>query len=574
MLPQATPQQLLALRDAVLSIAASRSLGDTLTRIVMAAADLAGARYTALGVPDASGERLIEFITHGLSAEAEARISHRPHGLGLLGLLLRDERSVRVPDLRQHPESVGFPANHPSMTSFLGVPVRQGNVILGNLYLCDKRGQPGADPIAPFEENDQAMIELLAAHAAHAIEYARLHEATLEHERDLERRNQELNALNAVIIATSASLSLPHVLEEALDQVMALYQAEAADIFLMDPESGDLVLAVHRSPLPEPFLTQRRTPAGKGLVGHVAATGEPMLHRHLAAEPRFLRPAVAAAGFQALLCQPLKRHDQVVGTLNLFSRAADRFDDHNPPLLSAIASHIAIAVEHARLHHQVRELAVTTERQRIGMDLHDGVIQALYAAGLTLELSLAQMGDGDQASAGAGVRAVIDRLNTSIHDIRAYLLALRPRRLDSDGLASSLEHLLAEFKANTQIAVSFAAEPGVETALNAQDHTSLFHIAQEVLSNAARHSRATQVAVVLRLDGEWVQLSIRDNGRGLPAAVDGDDPARPAGHGLRNIQDRARALAGEALFISAPGEGTEVRVALPRRALGGGWRLG
>jgi signal transduction histidine kinase len=113
-----------------------------------------------------------------------------------------------------------------------------------------------------------------------------------------------------------------------------------------------------------------------------------------------------------------------------------------------------------------------------------------------------------------------------------------------------------------------------ETALGEQDHSSLFHIAQEVLSNAARHSRATQVAVELRIEGEWVLLSIHDNGRGLPAADPMNDVGRPAGHGLRNIEDRARALAGEAQFISPPGQGTEVRVALPRRTTGGGWRLG
>jgi signal transduction histidine kinase len=573
MSPEATPQQLLALRDAVLSIAASRSLSDTLARVVAAAARLANARYAALGVPDASGERLIEFITHGLSAEAEARISHRPHGLGLLGLLLREGRSVRVPDLHQHPESAGFPANHPSMTTFLGVPVRQGDQILGNLYLCDKRGRDDPQAVEPFGEEDQAIIELLAAHAAHAVEYARQHEATLARERDLARRNQELNALNAVISATSASLSLPHVLQEALDQVMVLYAVEAADIYLVEPEGGDLMLAVHRSAMPEPFLTHRRLPAGQGLLGQVAMTGEPLLHRNLAEEPRFFRPAVVAAGFRTLLSLPLKRHEQVVGTLNLFARQAEHFDDYNPALLRAICSHIAIAVEHARLHQHVAELAVTGERQRIGMDLHDGVIQALYAAGLTLELSAAQIGDGDLAAAAAGIRGVIERLNTTIHDIRAYLLALRPRRLDARGLAAGLEQLLAEFRANTQMGVSLKADPLAETTLSEQDHSSLFHIAQEVLSNAARHSRATQVAVELRVEGEWVRLSIRDNGRGLPAGGM-DDPGRPAGHGLRNIQDRARALAGEAQFISAPGKGTEVRVALPRRAAGGGWRLG
>lgn len=565
MLPQATPQQLLALRDAVLSITAGRSLADTLERIVTAATRLVDARYAALGVPDAAGEQLIEFVTHGLSAEAEARISQRPHGLGLLGLL-REGQSVRLPDLRQHPASVGFPAHHPRMTSFLGVPIHQAGRILGNLYLCDKRGAPGSAQAAPFSEADQAIIELLAAHAAHAIENARLLQASLDHQRDLERRNRELNALNAVISATSASLSLPRVLDEALNQVMPLYQAEAADVFLVEPASGDLVLAVHRGSLPEAFLSQRRIPSGQGLVGEVVATGQPRLHRDLAAEPAFLRPAVTAAGFRALLCQPLPGPDQVVGALNLFSRDPDRFSGNNMALLNAICGHIAIAVQHARLHQQVADLAITEERQRIGMDLHDGIIQSIYAAGLTLELGLAHLSDGDVAAAETAVRGVIQRLNLTIHDIRAYLLALRPRQLGAAGLAASLERLLAEFRANTQIAVSHAFDPAVETALALPDHEALFHIAQEVLSNAARHSRATRLSLSLRLDDDWVRLTIRDNGCGLPASAASADAARPAGHGLRNIQDRARALAGEARFISPPEGGTEVRVAIPRRA--------
>jgi signal transduction histidine kinase len=284
----------------------------------------------------------------------------------------------------------------------------------------------------------------------------------------------------------------------------------------------------------------------------------------LAAEPGFARKAVLASGFRTLVCQPLPGHNQIVGALNLFSRDPNRFRDFSHDLLGAIGSQIGIAVEHARLHQQVANLAIATERQRIGMDLHDGVIQALYAAGLTLELSLAQMGDGEAPAAAMGVRTVIDRLNTTIHDIRGYLLALRPRRLEDAGLAAGLERLLTEFRANTQIGVSLRADPDVEEALSAADRGSLFHIAQEVLSNAARHSRATRVTVALAIDGDWVRLSIADNGRGLPVAA--GDAARPAGHGLRNIQDRARALAGAAEFISAPGTGTEVRVALPRRA--------
>jgi signal transduction histidine kinase len=547
--------QLSALRDAVLAISASLSVPETLEHIVAAAARLAGARYAALGVPDEAGERLIEFVTHGLSSEAEGHIHHRPEGRGLLGLLLRETQSLRLRDLRQHPAAAGFPPNHPPMTSFLGVPIRHGTRIVGNFYLTDKLG---ADE---FSEADQALIELLAAHAAHALANARLHAAALDHQRELQRRNAELRAFNAVITATSASLSLDRVLEEALREVMAVYQAEAADIYLADPDGGDLHLAVHHGPLPEPFLTHRRVGRGEGLVGTVAVTGQPIVREDVAADPGFLRQDVVAAGFRALVCQPLIGRGGCVGTLNLFYREPERCRRLSAAQLAAIAGQIAIAVENARLHEQVRMLAVKEERQRIGMGLHDGVIQAIYAAGLTLELALAQLADGDPALAAEGVRGTIGQLNTTIHDIRSYLLALRPRRLDGPELGASLERLLGEFRANTQIAVELNLDPAAEHALTPDDRSTLFHIAQEALSNAARHSRATRVRVSLDGDAEWVVLAVCDNGRGLPADLAQHD----GGHGLRNMRDRARALGGQVSVTGTHNAGTEVRVSLPRR---------
>src|SRR6185503_18398964 len=158
-LPSLTREQLLALRDATLAISSDLSLADTLKRIVASAASLANAHYAALGVPDESGEYLAEFITTGMTPRAEARISHRPHGHGILGLILREGRSLRLRDLRRHPRSVGFPANHPPMKSFLGVPITHKGNRLGNLYLTDKR------KASEFTANDQRLIEWLAGHA-------------------------------------------------------------------------------------------------------------------------------------------------------------------------------------------------------------------------------------------------------------------------------------------------------------------------------------------------------------------------------------------------------------------------
>ncbi len=372
---------LLALREAALAVSADLSLTETLKRIVAAAAGLVNARYAALGVPDETGEYLAEFVTTGISEADEARIAHRPRGHGLLGVILHEGKSLRLRDLGQHPRSVGFPPNHPPMTSFLGVPVIYKGKSVGNLYLTDKRDA------AEFTAEDQTLIELLAAHAGNAIENARLYAA-------------------------------------------------------------------------------------------------------------------------------------------------------------------------------VQRLSVVEERQRIGMDLHDGIIQSIYAIGLTLEYVQAQLSDGDLADAGQRLTTAVEGLNSVIRDIRAYILDLRPRRFDGEDLAAGLGRLLAEFKANTLMAVELDASPAADRRLRPASRLALFHIAQEALSNAARHSRATRVDVLLREEGEAVLLTLRDNGRGFdPAEVE-----QRLGHGLLNMRDRAAAIGAELNIAHRNGGGTEVRVRVPTRA--------
>lgn len=372
---------LLALREAVLAISSNLSLAETLRRIVVAAAQLVDAQYAALGVPDESGEFLVEFITTGLAPEEEARISHRPRGLGLLGLISREGKSLRLRDLRAHPRSAGFPPHHPEMTSFLGVPVVHKGKLLGNLYLTNKQS---ADE---FTADDQRLIELLASHAG-------------------------------------------------------------------------------------------------------------------------------------------------------------------------------ISIENARLYEKVQQLSVIEERQRIGMDLHDGVIQSIYAAGLTLEYIQSQLGEGDTAGAAQGIQKAIEALNATIRDIRAYILDLRPRRFEGDNLVAGLERLIAEFKANTLIAVEFAADRETDKWLTPEARLALFHIAQEALSNAAKHSRASRMEVTLSRAASQVTLVLRDNGHGFAS----DAVERHVGHGLMNMQDRAQAVGGQLLVESRNGQGTTVQVKIPSRA--------
>ena len=377
--PEVWTKQLLALRDAVLSISADLSLSETLTHIVTAAAELVNARYGALGVPDETGAFLAEFVTTGISREAEKRISHRPRGHGLLGLILHEGQSLRLRDLGEHPRSVGFPPNHPLMTSFLGVPITYKGKRLGNLYLTDKH------KAEEFTADDQYLIELLATHAG-------------------------------------------------------------------------------------------------------------------------------------------------------------------------------IAIENARLYEKVQHLSVVEERQRIGMDLHDGVIQSIYAVGLTLEYVQTQLADGDTNGAGERLKTAVEALNATIRDIRAYILDLRPRRFDGNDLISGLKQLLTEFKANTLMMVELNADPAADEKLTPEIRQALFHIAQEALSNAARHSRASRMEVRLLDVEDGPYLALRDNGRGFnPQAAE-----QRVGHGLHNMHDRAALIGGELTIGNPAGGGVEVRVQLPR----------
>ncbi len=377
--PDPTNRKLLALDTAVLAISGDLSLADTLARIVKTAAELAEAQYAALGVPNDTGEFLAEFITTGISDEDAVRISHRPRGHGILGLVLREGQTLRLRDLKHHMHSVGFPANHPEMASFLGVPIRRKNRRLGNLYLTNKLT---ADE---FSVEDQLIIELLAAHAG-------------------------------------------------------------------------------------------------------------------------------------------------------------------------------VAIENARLYEAVQTLSVVEERQRIGMDLHDGVIQSIYAVGLTLEYVKAQLVDGDVGGAAERLDTALDSLNGTIRDIRAYILDLRPPRLENDDLNGALNRLLAEFKANTLMQADLRIESGTLDKLSGGVSQVLFHVVQESLSNAAKHSRASRVDVRIVKDASSVHLTVRDNGRGFAL----EDTEQRFGHGLRNMRDRAAAIGGELTIKGRLGKGTEVRLTFPR----------
>jgi signal transduction histidine kinase len=540
-----------ALHRATLSLYADLSLDGTLRRIVRAARELTHARYAALGIPDGRGG-LATFITEGLSEEEVARIPHPPIGRGLIGEVYRSGRAIRVRDLTRHASAVGFPEGHPPMRSFLGVPISAFGRPVGQIYLTERIGAP------EFAEEDQRLIELLAAHAAAALENARLYRQVQDREAELADRNRELELVNSLNTAVSSAIELEPLLQGILDRVVDLFAAQVGEISLRVEEQDDFTLAVHRGVSDDALWEVGRFRVGEGFVGQVAATGKAVWTTKLAQEPGFVRRSFIDAGFGTLISVPLKARAQVVGVMSLAFLGERPLRIEEIGLLEAIGAGVGVAVENARLYRQARRVAVLEERERIAMDLHDGIIQSIYAVGLTIDSAKLTLQDDRRQSEAAMGRA-IDRLNEVIRDIRAYILDLQPSRVPMDNLEVALGRLASEFRANTKVQTELLADSSVARGLAPAARSAMFHISQEALANAAKHAHATRVWVSLRGEDSEAVLQVIDNGLGFPA---GETPAL-LGHGLSNIVERGRAVGAHVEIASSPGEGTTVTVRLP-----------
>ena len=373
-----TARGLASLDEATRGIAGVMTVDQVLQVIVDRVRQLVGARYTALGIVDDRG-RIERFITSGVTAEERARIGPPPEGHGLLGLIIREGRSYRIPEIANHPDSSGFPPNHPPMHSFLGVPVTVKGRSVGNLYLTDKEGSP------EFTGPDQTLVEMFALHAG-------------------------------------------------------------------------------------------------------------------------------------------------------------------------------IAIDNARLHEQVQRLAVVEERERIGKDLHDGIIQSIYAVALSLE-DVPDLMEEDRGLAVGRIDRAIDSLNVAIRDIRSFIFGLQPESLDRADLLAGISTLVEEFRVNSMIDVELIVEHA-DVDLRADGRAQLLQIVKEALSNVARHSAASHVDVAVRSEGDLLSVSVADNGRGFdPAAVRGTRHL-----GLANMAARAASVGGALIVDSAPMNGARIIIRIPATA--------
>ncbi|MBI2334028.1 MAG: GAF domain-containing sensor histidine kinase, partial [Chloroflexi bacterium] len=334
---------------------------------------------------------------------------------------------------------------------------------------------------------------------------------------------------------------------------------EAGEIFLLEEDKSTLRMMLHRGQAAEAFWTRNTFQIGEGYPGVVAQTGRPLISTDLANDPNFLREAVVEAGFHQVLSVPLVSGERVMGIMSIATRSKASFEDRSVQMLSAVGAWAGLSIENARLHVNARRLAVLEERNRIGMDLHDGIIQSIYGVGLALE-GTKHLIDENPGATKEKIDHAIDGLNQAIRDLRAYILDLRPRQLGNDGLMSGIKRLIAEYRANTFSEVGFMPPDSDMKELTQTQALALFHICQEALANAAKHAKAKSVQISLWTTDDRALMEVHDDGKGFNT----EEMSSFIGHGLANMQTRARSSGGDIDITSVPGEGTTVFVWVPR----------
>jgi two-component system, NarL family, sensor histidine kinase DevS len=545
-------ERLAALHRASLELVQDISIDSLLKRIARIAREQVQARYAAIGVRGPEGQ-LERFITVGMDEAEQAEMPHPPLGLGLIGVIAQAEGPVRVEDIQEDPRSVGFPEGHPAMTSLLGVPIHLGQRRLGQIYLTDKLDGEN------FTGDDERVIQTLAAYAAVAISNARSYNELRQRDRTLTRRNQDLALLNNLASALASITDLEALLHTALTRVINYFNVEVGEIYLSEEDQRALHRVLHLNGSLPSLWTQTRFTQEEGLIGQTARSGQPFMVSLPYPEDPFLQnEALEAGGIAQIACFPLTSRSEVLGVMSIAVGQDRLLDAMDRQLLFSIASWVGTTIENVRLNIQGRRLAVLEERERIGMDLHDGIIQSIYAVGLTLEHARLLLGE-EPAQARKRIEQSIEDLNSTIRDLRAFIMDMRPRQLFEEDLMDGLKRLVSEFRANTLVEANLeGSSEGLED-LPDSHAVALFHICQEALANVAKHAHAKVVAVTVWTTADRVLMEVQDDG-------DGFDPKKiqlTLGHGISNMQTRARNVGGDLEITTEPGEGTTILVWMP-----------
>ena len=383
---------------------------------------------------------------------------------------------------------------------------------------------------------------------------------------------QALAALNRAALSIAAEVSLEKVLQQITNSARELVGARYAALGAPDAE-GNLEKFVTSGLTDDEARAITRLPQGSGLLGAIMRERRTIRLPLISEDPRSVGFPPQHPQMVSFLGVPIMAGAEVLGNLYLTDKIDQEdsqdweqsglknrvveFTSADQRLVEMFAAHAAVAIQNARLYEQVGRLAIIEERSRIGMDLHDGVIQSIYAVGLTLE-SARLLLPAEPAEANDILLQAIANLNDAIRDIRNFILDLRPQRFSGD-LSLALARLIREFQANAMIPVKFLAQPKTLSALPLPASRTIFLTTQEALANVARHARATEVTVEIWHEVDKIVLCVNDNGIGFNVK----EQAQSVGHGLANMRARAEELNGNCTIQSTIGQGTQICLQLP-----------
>jgi len=539
------------------SVLAELDLEEVLDRVLESARDLTEARYAALGVLNESRTELSRFLTRGIDETAHAAIGALPRGRGVLGALISDPAPLRLQDVGRHPRSYGFPAGHPPMHTFLGVPILVGGMPFGNLYLTEKAGG------AQFSDVDEEAVAVLAEFAGVAIDHARRYTGASERRDELERTVAALEATTQIARAVGGETDLEVILELVAKRGRALVSARALLIELK--QRSELVVAAGAGELPAGLVGQSVALADT-VASHAMRTGRTQRLEDELNRARFDEHGLGRLGLQAAggLAVPLVFRGSTYGVLLALDRLHDgpAFSSEDQRLLEAFAASAASAVATAQSiaseHSRQRLAAAESERKRWARELHDETLQSLSA--LRIGLSSAGRSERPDALPQAVVQAV-GQLEEAIANLRALITDLRPAALDELGVQAALEGL-AERSLRHGLDVDMSIELADERDIQASRHppeveTAIYRIVQEALTNASKHGAAKRAVVEISEQDATVHLSVRDDGAGF------DPDAETDGFGLLGMRERVELLGGRLLLDSTPGNGTTITASIP-----------
>jgi signal transduction histidine kinase len=529
-------------------------LDEVLERLLDTARELTGAPLAALGVLNAERDGLAHFAERGIGDAERRLIGDPPRGRGVLGLLIADPRPLRLDDVRRHPLAYGVPSEHPEITTFLGVPITIGDAAWGNLYLANKP--------EPFTEEDEWTALVLARWAAVAIENARLYEDLRHHRDDLQRAVARLRATTEITMALGAEVDRAPILDLIVKRARALVDARSVAVLLRLPRSTRLEVAAHAGDVAPPpgAADGAATVSTDGTRwGEVLASERSLRVDDVAADGRLDPALLGAPGARTALLVPLAYRHRTVGVLVAFDRRdapGDPFGSRDEMLLRAFATSAAIAVvtaetvEKSRLRTAIQ--AAEAERGRWARELHDETLQSLGS--LLVLLSSAESGDDARLREATGV--AVERLADEIANLRSIIAELRPAALDELGLGPALRALVRRTAGGAGLAARATIDLPDDLRFPPDLETAIYRVAQEALTNVAKHAGAFTITLTLTTTPTDLTLTIADDGHGF-------DPTTPtSGFGVAGMNERV-ALADGTLTIAPTPTGTTLHATFP-----------